>query len=1425
MNWTRFQTYEIAPEKAFEMLCNQLFENWCKSEYATRLAYFNVANGAGGDGGVESYATLSNGDIIGLQAKWFLNTIDAPQIAQVKKSFETAIKVRPNIVRYVVCVPRDLASKTARGGKAEDEKWNGLIAGLKAEYPNTLIELWNDFRITKELQKEESAGTHRFWFENAELSEECFSLAMGKAMQSWLSKKYVPNLNVPGEINNTLDKFLGSYEHRKSLANTLSKINRLSGDFEKATDELLLVCRDRFEKLSEIINEARDRIKALKSSCHSFQEWINNDSSSTPNIQENIFHTNFQSVVNNIDNYNFPSYGIPTYKVVKILEKLAKIDFYQLYSDLDDCLNKQNLLFLGNPGTGKTQGAGAFAQKIHSEKLHLPILVQARSVDSNQTWRDILIRNLGLSDKWNECKLWQALVATVNRHKFNSNIIDACIKITPKILIIVDGIDESSDTGKWIERIQETAAITEAYPQIKFCFTSRPAAITADLNDNVLTISLNPGGDVPTFKLFDNYMKAYNITATNSGWLKYAITTPLALKLFCELNRNRTVEISNKYEVSMDQLWKKKIEYIEEELERKEDLPARNQYVFHSIVFLAEYYIDHEFIEQSELISALNRKLKLGQTHIQSLISHFELCGILWRDRVKGSGLSPDKCNYYPDIQGYFDYAIALTLIEKYEHPQNINFEECSAISVNTLYGLAFLSIQKYKYLLTRNNTIDKVVDSSTLMALYYVALQHSDHDTAQQFVKQTREFMNESADTLISTVNNLVLPLSRDVNHPLGVPLLNDFLSEFKFPAQRDILWSLPEHLHDSNGKRWYKTQSLALDKEEYFMTEHDTHNGLPTVYAWALSTVNNALRKAYRNSLMSWSQRKPQEYLKLFLNFASVNDPQIRSDLFSILMCLAYDTTDNELIKTVSEWVRTNILAPEKIDEIRDVSIRYYSIAIIERAKTLDIISCEEAEKYLPPYIIANNYQISLNKDALEGAGVVGYSAIDYDLSICVLIDHFENRFYSLRESNQFSKMIKLIIGDSSGYTNITHEQFIISAAYAFILNMGWNEEDFYYVKDKNGKAINGVDCSINKSYPRPAIYIGINRVMTVCEKYVWQARNYISGFLSDRLFFEKENVRLADYGKLDNFPIPAQEMTQIDPFDIPEDNPWHIPEPTAVIIDGEHDSKDDVITSVLSAPEVDWEKWIIFKNEQKEYSVSAEELLVLSSKSCFTGTADVETWLSINSIIIESDQLPLFINQLKTNKKLPGQIFQPNNWLGRIEPSCTPKEICWFPWKKRYDSDNVDEFPEYEIQSAVDECYHYSSEYGSVYWLFPSAPIRKLLGIIDSDGYLYSDKNKVVRAKYCISGEIWGAKQNNLIVDKNLLLEKLTAENKALVWMMEALRLATSITKEKYGEFYAKKTSNYIGYLKNGCIVSELINLEKESQTEEPKTCNIF
>ena len=486
------------------------------------------------------------------------------------------------------------------------------------------------------------------------------------------------------------------------------------------------------------------------------------------------------------------------------------------------------------------------------------------------------------------------------------------------------------------------------------------------------------------------------------------------------------------------------------------------------------------------------------------------------------------------------------------------------------------------------------------------------------------------------------------------------------------------------------------------------------------------------------------------------------------------------------------------------------------------MGILDEQTVVEYMPPYTITGN-SIALNKDALSGTRMNGYSAIDYDLSRYVLVDHIESDFnsYPQRNTKQFEKLVSAVITEQPEYAGMTVEKFIISAAFAYILEMGWNEQEFYnFNEDESGEGIvGGVDCSIRGTH-HSATHGSQSSVMTVCEKYVWQARNEISGFLCDRLLFGDENVPVTDYGLLDDFVIPVQEARIINPDNIPDDRPWHIPEPEKAVLEGIPSSAEDVITNVLKAPTLDWEKWIFFKNIDGAYRVEAEDLVALDMYSCFYGSAGVETCLFMNAILVNQDDVLGFAEAITEKSNADNRVANPTDWYGGIHSSCyiTPKEVCWFSWKARYDSANIEEFPQFELKSAVDDCCYNSPEYGDVYFYLPSAPIRDILGIVDSDGYLFFDNSRKVIAEHSIAGEKWRTYQNYVIVDRPVLFERLQRAGKRLVWIMRERRIRTGNAQEKFGEFGADRDKSYIGYFDgNKFTVREI---HSEIWNSEPK-----
>lgn len=103
------------------------------------------------------------------------------------------------------------------------------------------------------------------------------------------------------------------------------------------------------------------------------------------------------------------------------------------------------------------------------------------------------------------------------------------IVVQPKCLICVDGIDEASSWSFWKERIEETQAYENIFPNVKFVFLSRPYVFPRyyDLDYRECFYTLPSSGDVAVNELFDDYIAFYKDCLCGNQLDKRILCTPI----------------------------------------------------------------------------------------------------------------------------------------------------------------------------------------------------------------------------------------------------------------------------------------------------------------------------------------------------------------------------------------------------------------------------------------------------------------------------------------------------------------------------------------------------------------------------------------------------------------------------------------------------------------------------------------------------------------------------------------------------------------------------------------------------------------------------------------------------------------------------------------------------------------------------------
>jgi len=1412
MNWQHFQTYNEAATRAFEAMCNQLFELWVSREYKETKQSFVVVNGAGGDGGVESYATLVNGEEIGVQAKWFPDSITTSQFNQIKNSILTAIDVHPQLVTYIVCVPRDLSNvKKGKDGKLVKEteyaKWEKIVTDIKKSHSKFKMILWDDHTLECQLQYAEAEGIRRYWFEKEEITKDALKYSFDKQKLGWLDQRYISVLHNQGTIHKEILSFLGNSEECCHLLKELEAVRK---NYEMLIMQIDVLCEllhekndynENIEKLEELRRRVKIQCKELKKVQAAFRQEYKLEQWN----ERILAYEKLRDIKEWLDKYSYGDQYCHFRDVKVLIEKICNVDMIQLFARLKQRCNFEKIVVIGGQGTGKTHGIANIVETQLSQGYHIPVLIQAKSVAPQEEWKDMIIRVLGLSQKWSEEELWSALEALSYRNEINNPISDLKneIRIAPKVVICIDGIDEIKPYDRWFERINQVNAIVSRHQRIRFCFTGRPYAFDCErmlLDKKLKKVILYDDGDAPARKLYDDYIRYYHVNDEGAHWLRHTISTPYALKLVCELYAGKSIRQLGKSDVTVTNLLRLNFKKLDQEFKIQEGFEENtNDQIVRLVLFeINKVFETQNEAERAQIKSAL-RKLDIYQylkePGIDKILNFLEKHSFL-QSYVKYSKsfFEEDKTIYSSGTQPVYDYLKALRLFERSEYSDDLELDIQVIENMGALQMYALMVIDKYGKILWNNKSCQEHLAQEDLFNAVAFALVNVSEDISSQFVQWVKKQMRVNAYGLSLTVNKIVLPLARVEKHPLGSALLDQCLSEFGKSAERDMIWSIPSGLKWNDDFIWIRYEDIEYANESYKLEDTDSFDGMPLVWAWGLTSVDNRQRTKVRQEITKWGITRPEEFYKLFEHFVNVNDIQAKTDIFAIAMAVTYVCRRNHVyLKLISKWIYHNIFAYGKIKNMHNAAIRYYSRAVMECALSEGVITNTQIEKCRPPYRTTTSL-LPFAVEATEGTRMAGYKTMDYDVARYVLCDPLDRMFLSNRNYKKEVEMLVKRYGRRYGLPNLTKEKWVLGSAFGQVKAAGWCEELFYGKPNggKRGERV-GLDIAICRQF-RVATHGSMSQVMTITEKYSWCAKMDLLGYLADRLPFcdyENSDEYIKDYGQLENYVNPYQELCQIDVDKDMEETDWILPEELISFVEGCDYSKGGIQKWLSESTIPNFEKWI---------NILDGEITLYASHFVSDEVQGVKAMMWISSGLIHKGSISSLVKRLK-DRDFAINLISTTDSFAYPASGCyiSPLEVCWFDWKEEYDSGI--EYGDNIFYKNVAKCTCDIQGKGETEYEIPSKKVRKIMGIVSGDGYHYYNNDGIEIASYREAGERYDDSQYILLANKELFTSKASELGLQPVWIIRILKEISNKARERF-DCFMEKDETYLVWKNSKC-----------------------
>ncbi len=1068
IDFTKLKPYDGKTTKCFEQLCYQI----AQKEYG-HLGTFTPIDGSGGDGGVEFYLKLHNGEKWGWQCKFFGDTGRlnvGSRDSAIESSLETAIRNHNDLTKWFLCLKTDLTadSLSSKGKFSKGERnWfeNELTKKIPAGKTITL-EHWGETSFVTFLRDSKHIGIRSFFFGELEFNQDWFKKIFDENFEK-VKDKYDSDLHTIDKYTQSKIDFIlfdSNYtkltgELKKELLEKSNAIETALYDFR---DERMITSKERTQRENYflICQEFKNHIAFIFEKIDFVESCFKNCTPELlPKFDLEELNKNFFEYFNKID-YRVFSEKSQAYKDASSISYLIS-EFGESYNRFfRNYFHKKQreIHFIADAAKGKT---------------HISCDIAYRKIANSKP--AIFITGDKFTDETSIIEALRKILDIPQEFTFDNFLraLDIYASIlNTQIPLVIDGLNETISNRLFssIWKNHLSAFIS------KILQTKNLVVITTCRNSYVNRIWDNASKNEFHYLYgFDDYETIHD--AVRKYFTKYKLKAdlffaslekfrdPIFLKIFCEIKNPNwktsgevavNIEEESSYDVfseylsqvnkrvtSNNPILKTNEQFIAESLNKlslylwnsnTREIPIKNFYNlidgnsnYEKDKSKADILIDEGLVltrdmrDKSEYVSFTYDILAgymIGESLIKNHTDSYFVSKRFIQKIILDSGQHP----FFEDVISAL--CLLLPQIKQTSFHELLKDDKLLRFTHSKLFNYLpkFFTNKFSERIRFSNYAFGKSV--SSLFVLPAKAVKESDINLVTElFLK---------ADENKKIFYNLSFKTLGDVKHPLNAVFFSKLLASLKM-NERDISWTeyIRKKSHDlEKFILEFETQCRFNANESKLISEKQ--HIVSRVMVWFLTSTNRNLRDKATKALYYYGRKFPKEFMSLVCDSLKFNDPYVwertLASLYGVVMAehnsTKSDNFRNQILPELSKKIYELIFkenAPHSTTHIlvRDYARRIIEIGLVHHSS---LFSESEIKNIRPPYSFGG----------IRNLGEFDYGDRDYGYEGPIYMD-FSN--YTIGR----------IVKDGHSYSDPPEKQKVRRQIYWRIFDLGWNAELF--------------------------------------------------------------------------------------------------------------------------------------------------------------------------------------------------------------------------------------------------------------------------------------------------------------------------------------------------------------------------------------------